>query len=102
MQFRCYDVQTTKFHDVGIETNVRSSAGHIGGDCDSALRSSASDDVGFIRVLPCVQQLMIKATLGKKPAQPFGCFNRARAYEYRPAERMHLSDTIRDSVPFFV
>src|SRR5262245_50479117 len=65
MQFRCDHMQTTELHDIGVETNIRSSAGHIGGNCDSALRSGSGDDLGFLGILSGVQQLMIKTTIGE-------------------------------------
>src|SRR5262249_29995752 len=102
MQFRCDHMQTTELHDIGVETNIRSSAGHIGGNCDSALRSGSGDDLGFLGILPGVQQLMIKTTIGEKPAQPFRCLNRTRAHENRPADSMQLSNTLHYGVPLFV
>src|SRR5262245_19868056 len=102
VQFSCDHMQATEFQRLRRESDIGSSAGHVGGDRDSTRSPGFGDNPGLLGVLPCIQQLMIKPIVAKQATQPFRCLYGSSADQYRSAKRMYLSDTLHHGMPLFV
>src|SRR4029453_7065919 len=60
MQFSCDHMQATELQRIGRQSNIGSSASHVGGDRDSTRSPSRGDDRGLLGFFLCFKHLMSK------------------------------------------
>ena len=85
MAFCADDLQPAQFFHAFAQLDVRTTAGHIGGDGNSASLARQRNDLRFLGMVFRIQHLMLDAFHFQHPAQLFGFINGDGANQYRLA-----------------
>ena len=83
-------VQAAAFDYFRTKLDVRAAARQIGRNGDSTWLGGASDHIGFVGILPAIQEVELQTTLAKKVGKLLTVVDAARANEHGPTCRMHV------------